>query len=676
MNKVISLVLSLVMLLSITAGLNLDVFAEGKINTVTLTLEQPPYAGANAEFISENANPNLQYTVDKSVYINGVKWTDETASQDLAQGDTFIYGHSYVLRVRVKAKNGYKFETENITCTIGGSVAGTSRVEGEPGEIIMMEDAFDVTMTFTCNQTATKINSYSISGYTEPITGSSPVWNAVNGTANCSIDTSKGVNGFTWEEYYDYGNRWIEITDSNYKFREAVEYRLTVHLKADRGCSFNFDSQDIDFGIFSNVWHDSNIYQASDRHAALRCRFYCNSLISSINVRGDRLNVKPGNSPSYSFYASVNYDDPYYILDQDNNEITTNGVYYYDETAQEYMLTFDQATNRHTDFILNHQYTMYIRIYKKNFNIFNDYDKIDARFNGSKASVVDRIPGEAPIKDTQRELFVKYNLGVCKYDLNDSEITYGISKPLQRTYSGRTLSIPMALYDKNGKLLYQDIDYKVTYKNNLKVGTAYFTITGINDYRGTWNDIKFTIVAKKITPKVTISGANFTYDGKNKRPTVKVYDGNTLLKNGTDYTVKYSKSESKAVGEYYVQVTLKGNYSGAKRVAYTIKPKKTSFRKNQCYTTKTTMTLGCKQISTQATGYQFQWSKNARFEKNTSTRTTKSTGATGITISGLKKNTKYYCRVRTYKNVKGTNGKTKKIYSDWSGVKEMKTKKK
>lgn len=71
MKKALSLVLSLIMLLSVVAGMNISAFADIKINTVTLTLEQPPYAGTKVEFISENANPNLGYTVNKEIKKSG-----------------------------------------------------------------------------------------------------------------------------------------------------------------------------------------------------------------------------------------------------------------------------------------------------------------------------------------------------------------------------------------------------------------------------------------------------------------------------------------------------------------------------------------------------------------------------------------------------------------------------
>lgn len=64
------------------------------------------------------------------------------------------------------------------------------------------------------------------------------------------------------------------------------------------------------------------------------------------------------------------------------------------------------------------------------------------------------------------------------------------------------------------------------------------------------------------------------------------------------------------------------------------------------------------------TGYEVQYSTYSNFKKGV--RTKRITGASKgkVTITGLKKNKKYYVRVRAYKKVNG-----KKYVSKWSGKK-------
>ena len=169
---------------------------------------------------------------------------------------------------------------------------------------------------------------------------------------------------------------------------------------------------------------------------------------------------------------------------------------------------------------------------------------------------------------------------------------------------------------------------------------------------------------------VKLSSTSYTYNGKVKQPTVTVKDskGNTL-KNGTDYTVKYS-SGRKNVGKYTVTVTFKGKYSGTEKLTFKIVPKSTSISKLTAGTKK--FTAKWEKQATQTTGYQLEYSTSSSM-KNASRATNANTAKTSWTITGLKASTKYYVRIRTYKNVT-IDGKTYRIYSAWSSVNSVKTK--
>lgn len=164
---------------------------------------------------------------------------------------------------------------------------------------------------------------------------------------------------------------------------------------------------------------------------------------------------------------------------------------------------------------------------------------------------------------------------------------------------------------------------------------------------------------------------DFTYDGKAKMPSCMVKDskGRTLTK-GEDYKVSYSKGR-KNPGVYTVAVEFCGDYSGTTVETFTIRPKKTSLKK---LTAKSRgVQAAWKKQTTQIDGYQLQYSTSGSFKgKNTKTTTAKKTVA-AKKISKLKGQKKYYVRIRTYKNAK-VNGKNKKLYSDWSGKKSVRTK--
>ena len=172
---------------------------------------------------------------------------------------------------------------------------------------------------------------------------------------------------------------------------------------------------------------------------------------------------------------------------------------------------------------------------------------------------------------------------------------------------------------------------------------------------------------------VKLSATSYTYNGKARKPTVTVKDSNgKKLKSGTDYTVSYA-SGRKNVGKYNVKIKFQGNYTGTKTLSFTIIPKQTSISKLTA--TKKGFEVKWKKQSSQTTGYQIQYSTKKNFKGSTTKNVTVNKNKTVTkSISKLSANKKYYVRIRTYKTLK-VNGKSTKIYSDWSKAKTVKTKK-
>ena len=87
-------------------------------------------------------------------------------------------------------------------------------------------------------------------------------------------------------------------------------------------------------------------------------------------------------------------------------------------------------------------------------------------------------------------------------------------------------------------------------------------------------DVRTTILYN--VSQFKLADTSYAYTGKVITPavTVKDSDGNTL-KEDVDYTVTYPDGR-KSIGKYTVKITLKGDYSGSKKVSFTITPAKTS----------------------------------------------------------------------------------------------------
>lgn len=178
------------------------------------------------------------------------------------------------------------------------------------------------------------------------------------------------------------------------------------------------------------------------------------------------------------------------------------------------------------------------------------------------------------------------------------------------------------------------------------------------------NTIKASNVVKTTSKKArsfklnakTYGGAKLTYKSNNK--SVKVD------KNGKVTVAK------KFVGTATITITAAAtkNYNAAsKKVTVTVNPTGTSLTsvKNSA---KKTMKAAWKK-NTAVTGYQVQYATASNF-KGAKTVTIKKTKTTSTTIKKLKKNKKYYVRVRTYQKASGKN-----YYSNWSKTKTVTIKK-
>ena len=152
------------------------------------------------------------------------------------------------------------------------------------------------------------------------------------------------------------------------------------------------------------------------------------------------------------------------------------------------------------------------------------------------------------------------------------------------SYTGKKIK-PKPVITLNGKLLTKGVDYKLSYKNNKKVGKATMTITGIGKYKGTKKVTFFITPKKAVLTKVTVQkgAVKATYKvnttgsaaqiqvSKNKRFGKAAIAKTVTVKNGK---TKNNKAKSKVIKG------LKRNKTYYVRVRHTVKiGKKTKFGK-------------------------------------------------------------------------------------------------
>ena len=145
------------------------------------------------------------------------------------------------------------------------------------------------------------------------------------------------------------------------------------------------------------------------------------------------------------------------------------------------------------------------------------------------------------------------------------------------SYTGKEQKPDFIVKDGDRTLVY-GTDYTIVYKNNINIGTATATISGIGNYESyltTTFKITQAQTEKPDEPEkpdkpektdiskctVVLSATSFKYDGKEKKPSVTVKDGTKVLSTGTDYTVSYSDNIKAGIAK--AVITGKGNYTGS-----------------------------------------------------------------------------------------------------------------
>ena len=159
-----------------------------------------------------------------------------------------------------------------------------------------------------------------------------------------------------------------------------------------------------------------------------------------------------------------------------------------------------------------------------------------------------------------------------------------------------------------------------------------------------------TLKTGAVIPKassITLSATTYTYDGKEKKPSVTVKDSKgKVLKNGTDYTVTYSAG-LKNIGVYNVKITFKGNYSGTVTKTFKIIPRPGAGLKAAAKTSTSIKLTWTAQSGVE--GYQIYDTVQKKV-----VATVKGANTNSVTISKLAAGKAYSYKVRSYKTVKDT----------------------
>ncbi|MGI6721333.1 MAG: hypothetical protein ACOX4I_02060 [Anaerovoracaceae bacterium] len=136
------------------------------------------------------------------------------------------------------------------------------------------------------------------------------------------------------------------------------------------------------------------------------------------------------------------------------------------------------------------------------------------------------------------------------------------------TYDG-TAQKPQATVKYEGTTLTQGEDYVLAYENNTGAtdNGALIRVIGAGKYDGVV-EARFTIKPEDIGETTAHAIRDKLATGSAVTPAVKLYNGDTMLESGTDYTAAYENNINPGTGK--VIVTGKGNYSGTRSLSFNI----------------------------------------------------------------------------------------------------------
>jgi len=146
------------------------------------------------------------------------------------------------------------------------------------------------------------------------------------------------------------------------------------------------------------------------------------------------------------------------------------------------------------------------------------------------------------------------DLSSCEITVNDQNLIYNTKA-----------QTPKVIVKSNNVTFTNNVDYKLTYQNNVKAGTATVVITAIKNNNGVLTGScskTFTIQKKDISvfATKTISKAEYIYSGKENKPILKFVGKTSKAVLNTDYTLSYKNNIN--AGTATVTATGIGNYTG------------------------------------------------------------------------------------------------------------------
>lgn len=263
----------------------------------------------------------------------------------------------------------------------------------------------------------------------------------------------------------------------------------------------------------------------------------------------------------------------------------------------------------------------------------------------------------------------EFKITPIKFD--DKKVSVSLEKS-SFVYNGQSIA-PVVYVAYNHNNLIQNTDFTATYSNHNAPGVATVKITGIGNYSGSISKT-YIILPEKIASvsikKDSATSAVISWSAASKVSGYEILKFDSAknayvhLANVSNSQTSYKVSSLKNSTAYYYQIRAyktvndKNYYGEAGNTVFTfIKPSKVKL--TSVTLSKTTLNVEWKKVN--CSGYEITYTTDSKFKKGLKTIKIKNPKTVKKAIKKLKKNKKYYVKVRAYTDYNGV-----KYYGDRS----------
>lgn len=255
----------------------------------------------------------------------------------------------------------------------------------------------------------------------------------------------------------------------------------------------------------------------------------------------------------------------------------------------------------------------------------------------------------------------EFKITPIKFD--DKKVSVSLEKS-SFVYNGQSIT-PVVYVAYNHNYLIQNTDFTATYSNSNAPGVATVKITGIGNYSGSISKT-YIILPEKIASvsikKDSATSAVISWSAASKVSGYEILKFDSAknayvhLANVSNSQTSYKVSSLKNSTAYYYQIRAyktvndKNYYGEAGNTVFTfIKPSKVKL--TSVTLSKTTLNVEWKKVN--CSGYEITYTTDSKFKKGLKTVKIKNPKTVKKAIKKLKKNKKYYVKVRAYTDYNG-----------------------